>query len=157
MSNQYWNHPPDNNRTAQKDGTGRPGGLLRKYSEQHRQASPQYAAPSAGQAPQGAPPHSPLPPAPSPQQQNWSAPQAGASPSFFANAMQTVRRLSGKMAAMRGGSIDQRPLMLYHPPSQPLPARPQPWKRSRSMHIAMQMRHRRQRWMKSHPSNTKIS
>src|SRR5260370_29511681 len=112
MSNQYWNHPPDNNRTAQKDGTGRPGGLLRKYSEQHRQASTQYAAPSAGQAPQGAPPHSPLPPAPSPQQQTWSAPQAWASPSFFANAMQTVRRLSGKMAAMRGGTTHQGPLVL---------------------------------------------
>src|SRR6266566_4541138 len=156
MSNQYWNQHPDNNRTAQNNGTGRPGGLLRKYSEQHRQASTQYAAPPAGQAPQGAPAHSGLPPAPAPQQQTWSAPQAWASPSFFANAMQTVRRLSGKMAAIRGGSIDQGPLVLYHPPAQPLPARPQPWKRSRSMRIAMQMRHRRERWMKAHPSNTKI-
>jgi len=70
--------------------------------------------------------------------------------------MQTVRRWSGKMVAARGGSVDQGPLVLYRPPAPPLPARSEPWKRSRSTRIALQMRHRRERWEKARPNSKKI-
>ncbi len=142
MSNNYWNYQPDNNHAAQHNGTPRSGGLLRRYSEQLSQGPTQYAPPPAGQAP----PNSPLPP----------APQGGPAPSFFAGAMQTMRRWSGKMAAARGGSVDQGPLVLYRPSAPPLPARSEPWKRSRSTRIALQMRHRRERWEKARPNSKKI-
>src|SRR5690242_4533231 len=108
MSNNYWNQQPDNTNGNQPNGHPRSGNLLRNYSEQTLQAPPQYAPP-AEQAPQGAPQYSPLPPAYTPQQ-NWPAPQAGPAPSLLNNAMQTVRRWSGKMTAARAGNIDQSPL-----------------------------------------------
>jgi membrane peptidoglycan carboxypeptidase len=153
MSNNYWNYQPDNNHAAQNNGTPHSGGLLRRYSKQLPQGGPtQYAPPPAGQAP----PNSPLPPVPPPQQQTWPAPQGGPAHSFFANTMQTMRRWSGKMVAARGGSVDQGPLVLYRPSAPPLPARSKPWKRSRSTRIALQMRHRRERWEKARPNSKKI-
>jgi len=150
MSNNYWNYQPDNNHAAQHNGTPPSGGLLRRYSEQLPQRPTQYAPPPAGQAPPNSPP---VPPA---QQQTWQASQGGPAPSFFANTMQTVRRWSGKMVAARGGSVDQGPLVLYRPPAPPLPARSEPWKRSRSTRIALRMRHRRERWEKARPNSKKI-
>ena len=144
MSNNYWSQEPDSNQVAQQNGKPRSGGLLSRYSEQLLQAPSQHVPPAV-QAPQGAPPY-----VPSPQQ------QAGPAPSFFANAMQTMRRWSGKMAATRGGVVDENPLVLYRPSAPPLPARSKPWKRSRSVRIAMQMRHRRERWKQARPNSKKI-
>ncbi len=144
MSNNYWGQEPNSNHVAQRNGKPRSGGLLSRYSDQLLQAPSQHVPPAV-QAPQGAPPY-----VPSPQQ------QAGPAPSFFANAMQTMRRWSGKMAATRGGVVDEGPLVLYRPPAPPLPARSKPWKRSRSVRIAMQMRHRRERWKQAQPNSKKI-
>src|SRR5436190_19905279 len=155
MSNNYWNQQPDNNNGNQQNGYPRSGNLLRDYSEQTVQAPPQYS-PLMGQTPQGAPPpqYSPLPPVYTPQQQAWPAPQAWPTPSFFGNALQTVRRWTGKMTAARGGNVDQDPLVLYRPSSPPpmLPPRSKPWKRSHSVRVAMMMRHRRERLKQSRPT-----
>ena len=61
--------------------------------------------------------------------------------------MQTVRRLSGHMAAVPS-RVNQPPLALYRPghPITPLKQKAKPWKRSRTMRISMQMRRRRERW-----------
>src|SRR5258708_29066575 len=149
MSNKYGKHQAWNKRAAKHNGPPPSGGLLRRYSEQLPQRPTQYAPP-AGQAPPNSPP------VPPPQQQTWQASQGSQAPSFFANTMQTVRRWSGKMVAARGGSVDQRPLVLYRPSAPPLPARSEPWKRSRSTRIALQMRHRRERWEKARPNSKKI-
>src|SRR6266496_4447166 len=159
MSNNYWNQQPDNNNGNQQNGYPRSGNLLRDYSEQTMQSPPQYS-PLTGQTPQGAPPpqYSPLPPVYTPQQQAWPAPQSWPSPSFFNNAMQTVRRWSGKMTAARSGNVEQDPLVLYRPttpPQVPLP-RSKPWKRSHAVRVAMQMRHRRERWKQGRPTGQKI-
>src|SRR5258708_38790344 len=150
MSNNYWNYQPDNTPAAKHNGPPRSGGLLRRYSEQLPQRPTQYAPPPAGQVPPNSPP------VPPPQQQTWQASQGGPASSFFANTMQTMRRWSGKMIAVRGGVVDQEPLVLYRPPAPPLPARSEPWKRSRSTRIALQMRHRRERWEKARPNSKKI-
>jgi membrane peptidoglycan carboxypeptidase len=157
MSNNYWNQQPGSNNGNQHNGTPRSGGLIRNYSKQTLQAPPQYAPP-AGQAPQGAPSYSQLPPVYTPQQQAWPGPQGGPTPSFLGNAMQTVRRWSGKMVATRGGNVDQDPLVLYRPSATPpaLPPRSKPWKRSHSVRVATQMRHRRERWKQTHPTGQKI-
>jgi membrane peptidoglycan carboxypeptidase len=71
--------------------------------------------------------------------------------------MQTVRRWSGKVAAARGGNVDQDPLVLYRPTAPlVLPPKSKPWKRSHSVRVAMQMRHRRERWKQSRPTGQKI-
>src|SRR6266566_8266457 len=158
MSNNYWDQQPDNNNGNQHNGTPRSGSLIRNYSDQTMQAPPQYSplmgqspqgappqySPLAGQPPQGAPPsqYSPLPPVYTPQQQEWPAPQAWPTPSFFGNAIQTVRRWTGKMTAARGGNVDQDPLILYRPTTLPpvLAPRSKPWKRSHSVRVALMMR-----------------
>jgi len=66
------------------------------------------------------------------------------------NAMQRVRQWSGKMAAQRYGQPEP-PMVLRHPPQTQLPVPPRlpkvkRWKRSRTIRVAMQMRHRRYRW-----------
>src|SRR5437773_696544 len=139
MSNNYWNYQPENNNGNQHNGSPRSGSLVSNYSDQTVQAPPQYS-PLMGQTPQGAPPpqYSPLPPVYTPQQQAWPAPQAWPTPSFFNNAMQTVRRWSGKMTAARSGNVEQDPLVLYRPttpPQVPLP-RSKPWKRSHAVRVA---------------------
>ena len=157
MSNNYWNQQPENNNG---NGSPRSGSLIRNYSDQTVQAPPQYS-PLAGQMPQGVPPsqYSPLPPVHTPQQEQWPAPQAWPTPGFFGNAVQTVRRWTGKMAAARGGTVDQDPLVLYRPTTPPpveVP-RAKPWKRSHSVRVAMQMRHRRERLKQEHPSGQRIA
>src|SRR4249919_359065 len=148
MSNNYWSQQPENNNDSHNNGSPRSGSMIRHYSDQTVQAPPQYS-PLTGQAPQGVPPaqYSPIPPVNTPQQQAWPAPQAYPTPSFFGNAMQTVRRWTGKMAAAREGTVDQDPLVLYRPTTPPpvQALRPKPWKRSHSVRVAMQMRRRRER------------
>ena len=124
MSNNYWNYQPENNNGNQHNGSPRSGSLVSNYSDQTVQAPPQYS-PLIGQTPQAAPPsqYSPIPPVNTPQQQEWPAPQAWPTPSFFGNAMQTVRRWTGKMAAARGVNVDQDPLILGLPRSCSLPHR----------------------------------
>jgi membrane peptidoglycan carboxypeptidase len=62
------------------------------------------------------------------------------------------------MAAARSGNVDQGPLVLYRPTTPPemLPPRSKPWKRSHSVRVAMQMRHRRERWKQGRPTVQKI-
>src|SRR5437016_4890839 len=160
MSNNYWNQQPENNEGSHNNGSPRSGNLIRNYSDQTVQAPPQYS-PLIGQTPQAAPPsqYSPIPPVNTPQQQEWPAPQAWPTPSFFGNAMQTVRRWTGKMAAARGVNVDQDPLILYRPTTPPpvLAPRSKPWKRSHSVRVAMQMRHRRERWNQGRPTGQRIA
>jgi membrane peptidoglycan carboxypeptidase len=160
MSNNYWNQQPENNNGSHNNGSPRSGSLVRNYSDQTVQAPPQYS-PLMGQAPQGVPPsqYSPIPPVNTPQQQGWPSPQAWPTPSFIGNAMQTVRRWTGKMAAARGGNVDQDPLVLYRPATPPpeQAPRPNPWKRSHSVRVAMQMRHRRERWNQGRPTGQRIA
>jgi len=155
MSNNYWNQQHGNNQAAQHNGNPRQGSKVHNYTERQLQAPQQYAPP-AGQAPQGAPPYSPMPPVYTPQQQSWPASRGAYPSSFFGSAMQTVRRWSGKIVAARGGNADQSPLVLYHPPARPLPPKSKPWKRSHTVRVAMQMRHRRERSKQAHPGGKKI-
>src|SRR6266704_3631036 len=160
MSNNYWNQQPENNNGSHNNGSPRSGSLVRNYSDQTVQAPPQYS-PFMDQTPQGGSPsqYSPIPPVNTPQQQEWPAPQAWPTPSFFGNAMQTVRRWTGKMAAARGVNVDQDPLILYRPTTLPpvLAPRSKPWKRSHSVRVAMQMRHRRERWNQGRPTGQRIA
>ncbi len=160
MSNNYWNQQPENNNGSHNNGSPRSGSLVRNYSDQTVQAPPQYS-PFMDQTPQGGSPsqYSPIPPVNTPQQQEWPAPQAWPTPSFFGNAMQTVRRWTGKMAAARGVNVDQDPLILYRPTTPPpvLAPRSKPWKRSHSVRVAMQMRHRRERWNQGRPTGQRIA
>ncbi len=160
MSNNYWNQQPENNNGSQINGTPRSGSMVRNYSDQTVQAPPQYS-PLMSQTPQGAPPsqYSPIPPVNTPHQQEWPAPQAWPTPSFLGNAMQTVRRWTGKMAAARVVNVDQDPLILYRPNTPPpmLAPRSKPWRRSHSVRVAMQMRHRRERWNQGRPTGQRIA
>ena len=63
------------------------------------------------------------------------------------------------MAAARGGTVDQDPLVLYRPTTPPTVEVPRakPWKRSHSVRVAMQMRHRRERWKQERPSGQRIA
>ena len=155
MSNNYWNQQRNSNHPAQQGGSPRTDSMIGNYSEQSVQRPPQYS-PSVGQAPQGMPPYSQMSPLPPPQQPAWPAPQQWPSHSFLGNAIQTVRRLTGKMAAVRGQNVDQNPLVLYRPSTPPLPPKSKPWKRSRSVRLAMLMRHRRERWQQAQPNSKKI-
>ncbi len=58
------------------------------------------------------------------------------------------------MAATRGGTVDQDPLVLYRPTTPPPVQAPKskPWRRSHSVRVAMQMRHRRERWKSRAPN-----
>ncbi len=86
-------------------------------------------------------------------------------PDFFSNAMQTMRRWSGKFAAARvPEAVDPNPLVLYRPVA-PKPSRTaQPvrqarriaWKRSHALRVSMQMRRRRARLQQSRPTGKKI-
>jgi membrane peptidoglycan carboxypeptidase len=154
MSNNYWNQQPEYNNGNHKNGSPRSGSLIRNYSDKTVQAPPQYS-PRMSQTPQGAPPsqYSPIYPVNTPQ------PQQLPTPSFVGNAMQTVRRWTGKMAAIHGRNVNQDPLVLYHPTTPPAVQAPRskPWKRSHSVRVAMQMRHRRERWNQGHPSAQRIA
>src|SRR6266566_2352341 len=160
MSNNYWNQQPENNNGSHTNGSPRSGSLIRNYSDQTVQAPPQYS-PLMGQIPQGAPPsqYSPMPPVNTSQQQEWPSPQAWPTPTLFGNAMQTVRRWTGKMTVARGGDVDQDPLVLYRPAAPPpvLAPRSKPWKRSHSVRVALMMRQRRERLKQSRPTGQRIA
>jgi membrane peptidoglycan carboxypeptidase len=143
MSNNYWNQQPENNHGNHNNGSPYSGNLVRNYSNQTIQAPPQYP-PLTGQIP---------------QQQKWPESQPWPTPTLFGNTMQTVRRWTGKMAAARVGNVDQEPLVLYHPTTPPpvLAPKSRRWKRSHSMRVAMQMRHRRERWKQGRPTGQRIA
>jgi membrane peptidoglycan carboxypeptidase len=63
------------------------------------------------------------------------------------------------MAAARGANVDQDPLVLYRPtaPTTVLAPRSKPWKRSHSVRVVMQMRHRRERWNQGRPTGQRIA
>ena len=159
MHNNYWNQQPKNNNGNHHNESPRSGNLIRNYSDQTVQAPPQYS-PLINQIPQAAPPsqYSPIPPVNTPQQQ-WPEPQALPTSSFFGNAMKTVQRWSGKMAATRGSNVGQDPLVRYHPTMPPpvQPPKSKPWRRSHSVRVAMQMRHRRERWNQGRPTTRRIA
>jgi membrane peptidoglycan carboxypeptidase len=160
MSNNYWNQQPENNTGNHNNGSPRSGSVVRNYSDQTVQTPPQYS-PLAGQTAQGVPPsqYSPIPPVQTPQQEQWPAPQAWPTPGFFGNAVQSVRRWTGKMAATRGGNVDKDPLVLYRPTTPPSVQAPkaEPWKRSHAVRVAMQMRHRRERSKQGRPTGQRIA
>src|SRR5947209_7002484 len=160
MSNNYWSQQPENDTGNYNNGSPRSGSLVQNYSDQTVQTPPQYS-PLAGQTSQGTPPsqYSPIPPVRTMQQEQWPAPQAWPTPGFFGNAVETVRRWTGKMAAARGVNVDQDPLVLYRPTTPPpvqVP-RAKPWRRSHSVRVAMQMRHRRERLKHGRPSGQRIA
>src|SRR5215831_11122209 len=160
MSNTYWTRQPENANGNHNNGSPPSGSGIRNYSDKPVQVPPQYS-PAVGQAPQEGPPshYSPMPQVPTPQQPQWPGPQSWPTPGFFENAMQTVRRWTGNMAAARRQNVDQDPLILYHPVA-PLPVqypKRKPWRRSHSVRIAIQMRHRRERWNKLHLSGQRVA
>jgi membrane peptidoglycan carboxypeptidase len=152
MGNIFWNgQQPGANRPANNVGNLPAGRSLREYGQQ-QQYSPSMPAP------QGPPPYSPVPPGHPLQQQRWPLPHPSQSPgnqSWAAGTMRMIRHWSGKMRTVP--SVDQQPLVLYHP-SLPSPVeKSKPWKRSRIMRISMHMRRRRDRWQRTHLNGSKIA
>jgi membrane peptidoglycan carboxypeptidase len=167
MSNN-WNQQPMPNQPGERNGSlrARSGGMLREYrqqqqQQQYHQYSPVATPPSQGQ---GHNPYSPFPPGPIPQQvqqpvwpvaQSW--PTQESPQGWVGNAMQTVRRWSGKVAAVQGGLFQQQAvspsMTLYRPETAEtqLPPKSKRWKRSHSMRVSMLMHNRRQRWKKKEP------
>ncbi len=136
MANNFWNQNQYNgNSPTENNSIPQAGGLLREYRQSQQQAqqySPSYSP-------------SPMPP----PEQGWSDSQTGSSNrGWITNTVQMVRTWSGRMVAVP--KVDANPLVLYRP-SRPLPQRSKLWKRSRTVRIAMQMRHRRERWKRAHP------
>ena len=79
---------------------------------------------------------------------------------WAAHTMQRVRQWSGKMAAQRYGQ-SAPPMVLRRPPQTQvpqtlMPPRTKRWRRSRTMRVAMQMRHRRERWQSKAPGGGRI-
>ncbi len=159
------------------NGVPRSGRLLSNYNTNNTQQT--MPAPQGWPTPQGPSPVSPIPPSsaqflsPQSQQQfpqypqgqqtpqgsqypqNSFAQQGGHPASVFANAMNTVRRWSGKMAAARGSYVDPNPLVLHRPQSPERVNKRVPWKRSHALRVSMQMRHRRARWQRTRPNKKK--
>ncbi len=150
MDNMSWNEQrPNSNHPGGNNGNPRAGGSLHDYGQQ--QIPQQYS-------PLIRPPYSPLPPGQPTQQQASPAPQiapSGGSQGWMSNTKQMMHRWSGRMRAIP--SVDQQPLVLYRPGS-PLPAqKSKPWKRSRTIRIAMLMRRRRERWKRAQLDGSKIA
>lgn len=107
------------------------------------------------------------PPSPSSVAPNAAPPQPWNGPAFMARPMQMVQRLSTKMAALRRSgppSVDPNPLVRYHSPQTPTPARaktgpirPLPWRRSRTQRITHLRKKRLERWEKSGPGSKRLS
>jgi hypothetical protein len=178
MSNNYLNqqngyHPVESNDANHMDNLLQDPFQQQQMHQQFAQSQrpPFEQSPSYSTIPQQPPEYSPLPPMHSeysplsqnqqPQWQQWPAAQSWPSPSLFGNAMQLMRRWSGKIA-VPAEPVNQEPLVLYHPQNggasladARLP-HSQRWKRSRAVRISMLMRHRRERWKRSRPSATKI-
>src|SRR6185312_7779125 len=116
-------------------------------------AVPPYQMPPA-QNPRSLPP---------PQQ-----PQQWYNPAFIARPVQTVRRWSNKMAAMRrqGPMVDPQPMARYRGqppmrtnerPFRPAPAPAEPWQRSRAQKVTRMMRKRRERSQENGPSRKRVA
>src|SRR5579863_1137826 len=147
------------------------------------QGPPEYSPLPPNRPGEGPAPYSPFPPSAVPQQNQQQYPQQvpaqnpqqllpqqgpssppdqqqARSQHWVANTMQTMRRWSGRVAAVP--NVDQNPLVRYRPPvAQPRPLPPtlprsKRWKRSRTIRIALQMKHRRERWKKARPKKGKI-
>lgn len=79
---------------------------------------------------------------------------------FIGNAAQMVRSWSGKMLAAR--NVVQQPvpppMVRYRNTDPTVPAQPKPkrWKRSRTLRVSMQMRHRRARWSRNQPGGGRL-
>jgi membrane peptidoglycan carboxypeptidase len=152
MNKDNWHSQQNGNVSPQQNGHASPptrtGSLLRDYRQQqqeHSQHPPLTPQPSF----QTMPSTPPSPPATS--QQGWPAPQGWPSgQKLLAGTAQLVRRWSGRMAAVPR-PVDQLPLVLYRPSAPPPQRLRKPWKRSRTLRIAMQMKHRRERLQQSGP------
>src|ERR1700686_1444948 len=183
MSSNYWNQQQEDAPNPQQhspsmigneNGVPRSGRLLSNYNAHNAQQT--VPAPQGWPTPQGPSSISPIPPSSSqflppqsqqqfpqfpqapqgPQnQQNWPVQQDGHPASVFANAMNTMRRWSGKMATARGGYVDPNPLILHRPQSPERVSKRAPWKRSHALRVSMQMRHRRARWQRTRPNKKK--
>lgn len=169
MNNDYWNQQQNGHNPTEHNGSPASGSLLHGYRPQQRneQGFPHYPPNSSMSSAPGASPNSPMPvqgPAAQGQQpQAWPPAQSWPSGNrvqpqehgWVANTMQTVRRWSGRMSAVP--PVDQNPLVLYRPPTTPMPLpKATRWKRSRSMRVAMMMKHRRTRWQQAQPRVGKI-
>ncbi|GAC1355655.1 MAG: hypothetical protein NVSMB38_36230 [Ktedonobacteraceae bacterium] len=173
MSN---NWRPENKQDFWYDAP-RSGNIVREYNPQQNQAVPHYQERPMPPIFQNQ--YSPVSQSYS-QQQAWdqgvqqapeeSSPRGSQVPleqqgrrgqsGWAANAIQMVRQWSDKMVAQRYGQPEP-PMVLRHPPQTPLPAIPmpqkvKPWKRSRTMRVTMQMRHRRHRWHHKSPKGERI-
>ena len=168
MSN---NWRPENNQVFE-DSVPRSGDRLREYRQQSLYPEQQQNQPPQGYQEQ----HSPvLQNQYSPVAQNYNqqqmpnqhiqqtppvAPQQQRQQKWAANAIQMVRQWSDKMAAQSYGKPEP-PMVLRHPPqtqipSTLMPSRTKRWKRSRTMRVAMQMRHRRFRWQSKSPTGGRV-
>ena len=175
MNNNHWNSPQGpGNQAPTSNGGPRTGSLMRDYTSPPQTPQQPYANGSRGPAtvfpsqqswPSPPAQRSPASPPMVQQQSPAGLPQmspanGGFPPSFFAQAMNTVLRWSGKFAAARmPQAVDPNPLVLYKPPIPPqqrTQTRRVPWKRSRALRISMQMRRRRARWQRSGPSPMKV-
>ncbi|MEO7019795.1 MAG: transglycosylase domain-containing protein [Ktedonobacteraceae bacterium] len=173
MSNNYWQSQNNQNGHAGPENPPRKSGLLSNYGGQQ-------PGPGNSPAPQGPPPSSPFPSAPS--QGNQPAPYRGQSsqqlpppqqqpqwngPTFMAGPVQMAQRFSAKMAAMRRTgqpSVDPNPMVRYHhgqqlmPPStKPVPTRATPWRRSRVQRITHLRKRRLERWHRNGPGSKRLS
>ena len=179
MSNDW---QTENNQVSEQ-GSARSGNLLREYKRQSQQLGPQqnqppqmYQGPSAFQnqyspvpqnysQPQGPHQYSPVAQNYGQQQRpnqsiQQTPPVAQNQQGWAANAMHRVRQWSGKMAA-QGYEQPEPPMVLRHPPQTHIPGTPtlpktKRWKRSRTVRVAMQMRHRRYRWQSKSPNGGRI-
>ncbi len=172
MSN---NWRPDNNQ-GQENVAPRSGNMLREYNQ--RQNHQQNPPPPRSQAQQASPiyqnQYSPVQNYGPPPQQQGREPyvpqtphgphgQQGQPQQWATNAMQKVRQWSGKIAAQHAQPYGQPepPMVLRRTPQTPLPTtltspRARRWKRSRTIRIAMQMRHRRSRWSMQGPNGGRV-
>lgn len=163
MSN---NWRPEN---SQGNEAPRSGNLLREYNQKQSQ---QNSPPPRSQEQQALyqNQYSPIQNNGQPQQQvrgqyvpqTPSGPQ-GQSQQWATNAMRMVRSWSGKVVAQHAQRYGQPepPMVLRHTPQTPFPTtstqqRTRRWKRSRTIRIAMQMRHRRDRWLVQGPNGGRI-
>ena len=124
--------------------------VTQNYGQQQQQGPHQYSPVTQNYGQQQRPnqPIQQTPPV-AQNQQGWAA-----------NAMHRVRQWSGKMAAQRYGQPEP-PMVLRRPPETQvpqvlMPPRATRWKRSRTMRVAMQMRHRRYRWQSKSPNGGRI-
>ncbi|HEU5229638.1 MAG TPA: transglycosylase domain-containing protein [Ktedonobacteraceae bacterium] len=143
-----WNQQPGNNHYAENNGIPHSGNLLRDYRPQQGQQVQQFSPTSQGQ--QMSPRTGLLSSQWAQEPASPTMPQSGGgAQGWVSNTVQMVRGWSGKMAAIAGyrnqSPPPPEPLVLYHPSSaEMVEAKPKPWKRSRTLRLAMQRRHRRE-------------